>query len=178
MKKSVSCIALLVVFGLLPMDAASQERWGALFWTLADERYSSLFTHIPWSNLRCHHVASIAWNYPTKREAMVAARKGCREEWRKTGVRHRIRNDDCGDMKSDNPITGGTVLGVIFGPGQCAAYATGQRHLKVGVAKCPISGEGIGMSKPEAERRALADCRKNFRSTTCKIKLSACNAPR
>ena len=156
MKKEILGIVFLLIAGLLPMEAASQDRWGALFWTLADEWYSGLRSHIPMSDLQCHHVASIAWNYPTKREAMVAARKGCREEWRKTGVRHRIRNDDCGDMKYDNPITAGTVIGVIFGPGQCAAYATGQRHPRAGVARCPISGEGVGFSKPEAERRALA----------------------
>ena len=176
MKKAISGIAFLLVFGLLPIEASSQESWGALFWHDVDEQWSP--HNIPWDDQKCNYVASIAWNYPKKREAMIAARKGCRREWRKTGLRVPLKSKYCGDLKQDDPIAGGTVGGVVFGPGQCAAYASGQRFVRGKAARCPILGEGVGMSKQEAERRALADCKKNFRSTTCKIKLSACNAPR
>lgn len=173
MKKTISGIALLVVFGLLPMDAASQERWGALFWDLPDEHSYGSLDHIPRSDKRCLHVAGIAWNYPTRLEAIKAAREDCRAEWRKSGIRVPLRKDSCGDLKFDNPITAGTVLGVIFGPGQCAAYATGPH--KVPFAICPVSGTGIGLSKSGAERNALGECNKYGK---CQIKLSACNASR
>lgn len=173
MRAATSVVAFLLVFGLIPMGAASQERWGALLFELPNEHNYGFLDHIPRSDKRCLHVAGIAWNYPTRREAIKAAREDCRAEWRKSGIRVPLRTDSCGDLKFDNPITTGTVVGVIFGTGQCAAYATGPN--KVSFLICPVSGTGINLSKSEAELEALGECNQHGK---CQIKLSVCNASR
>ena len=153
------------------IDAQAQEGgWGAIFWTIADERWGA--THnIPFPDQQCHHVAGMTWNYQTKRETIKAARDACREEWPKSGTRARMTDGDCGDLQYDDPIGAGTVLGVIFGPGQCAAYATGRQFVD---ATCPISGTGVGASKSEAARHAVADCEKGI--GTCQVTMSSCNS--
>ena len=53
----VPSIAILLVFGLVPMEASSQDCWGALLWDLPDEHDYRPLDHIPRSGKRCHHVA-------------------------------------------------------------------------------------------------------------------------
>lgn len=72
---------------------------------------------------------------------MMAARKGCRKEWKKTGLRVPLRNVDCSDLKFDDPIRTGTVLGVIFGFRQCATYAKGQRFVRGNAANARYPGK-------------------------------------
>ena len=171
MRIAILVVALLLTVGLLPIEAASRERWGALFWAYVDEHYFN--PHIPRSDKRYHVVASIAWNYPTKREAIVAARKGCIKEARKTGLKVPLKSIQCGDLKYDDPVAAGTVGGVIFGAGQCAAYATGPHKLPD--ALCPVFDTGVSLSESEAKSNALDKC--NYHGK-CQIKLSACNATR
>lgn len=155
------------------LDSANLQAgaWGAIFWAIADELSDRKLDYIHLSERRCHHVAGMAWNYQTKRDAMKAARDACKRKWQESGTRVRVEDADCGDLQYDNPISAGTVLGVIFGPGQCAAYAEG-RHV-IGDAKCPVSGTGVGASKSEAVRNALAECEMYG---SCRIKMSTCNA--
>lgn len=153
--------------------AAGAGGWGAIFWALPSERDDRNLDHIPIRDRRCHHVAGMAWNYPTRLEAMTAARDVCRDEWRKSGTRVRMKTGDCGDLTYDDPIRAGTVLGVIFGPGECASYAKGQHH--VSDAVCPVSGTGVGASESEADRNALADCEEYG---DCRVTMSACNTLR
>ena len=158
-----------------PSGSAQGSAWGAIFWAIADEHFDPDFLHIPRSEKQCHYVAGMAWNHETKREAMRSARDLCRKEWRKSGTRARLRDGDCGDLNYDDPIRAGTVLGVVFGPGQCAAYAKG-RHHDPG-ALCPLSGSGVDASESEAARKAVADC-ESLGVGTCRVEISACNNSR
>ena len=176
LRKTITCIAILLIIGIFPTHAISQEYWGALYWAAVDESYTELFNHLPTSQLGCRHVASLNWNYPARRDAMNAARQGCRKEWMKTGLRVPLVEKSCGRPTDEDPIGSGTVLGAIFGAGQCAAYASGRWWSHGEIVRCPISGVGVASSKIEAENLAMSNCLRNFIRATCKVKMSACNA--
>ena len=171
----------VALIGLTAQGAAQAQAgsWGAISWDMANERADPRLDHIHYDTRRCEHVAGMAWNYGTKREAMEAASDVCRKEWGKAGTRVRIHDTTCGDLGFENPAEAGYLV-VTFGPGQCAAYATGQHKIAVlqrdlGNWKglCPVSATGVGASKSEAECIALADCGRW--SFNCRITLSACN---
>ena len=161
-------VAVLLLSMPVPAVWAEQERWGALLWATLSE-FANL--NIPYNERRrCNVVGGIAWNFQTRAAAIRGARGECRKRWRSSGLRV-VTAGYCGNLKYDDPIAAGTVLGVYFQTGQCAAWAIGRRSR----SKCPRSGTAVGVSKEQAESKALKQCRLKG-GNQCSIELSACNA--
>lgn len=170
--------AIISLMFLFPAPAYSEKLWGAILWDLGPTYENKGTKARPvLHRVKCLHFAGMAWDFPTLKKAIVAARKQCRNEWLKSELSHLIKDRNCGYPKQKDPIAGGTALGVYFSSGQCASYATGRMWsgLDDREHRCPVSGHGVGTTKAEADRKALKDCSLNHsRRNTCKVTMSAC----
>ena len=108
--------------------------------------------------------ASLVWNYPSRGQAEQHATTLCNREY------PRSKYDPALNWQCEVFL----VFSTSYEPGhRCGAQAEGIVRFTGGDGTMPLSEVGSGRSKREAERVALALCRKNAGS--CRVKLSQCN---
>ena len=188
MRMNARAVVLSILMAMafaIPSQAHAQELWGALTWTL--NHYSKKATdhyhaHGKFPVTR-QYFAGMSWNFRTKKEAFMAARKACRDEYRKSSSAYLMDEKSCGSFLHDGnrigfggkeDLTfGNTTLGKYFRSGECAAYASGMRG-ELLLRRIPgdrygniekyyagdeaNAGDGYGASKEEAEKNAMDKC--------------------